>query len=103
MTKKDVNNIDVSPHDVVLLLNSMLALDPSVVLELMSHRPYITNDDFKDLMHMDGNRISFLGIINNIIHDSGYMIGADCEMDGKDMQYVKFFHLLERESKDAKK
>ena len=95
-SNKIMAKLEISPDDVVLLLNSMLALDPALVLTLLGNRPNVSNDLIKDFMQMKSDRMSFLGIINAIIRESGYMIGADCEVENGEMQYVKFFHILER-------
>ena len=91
------DKFDFDPHNIVLLLNSMLALDPELVLTLVSNRPDVNSDDMKTFMRMKGNKMSFLGIINQLIYDTGLMVGADCEIENGKMIYVKFFHLMERE------
>jgi len=95
------NKLDFDPHNIVLLLNSMLAIDPELVLALVSNRPTVTSDEMKAFMGMKGNKMSFLGIINQLILDTGLMVGADCEIENGEMIYVKFFHLIERDRKDA--
>lgn len=90
-------NFDLAPSDVVKLLNEMLALDPALVLQLVSNRPEINNLVLRDLMQMKGTRLSFLGIINTLFRQQelDIMIGADCEFVDGEMVYVKFFHLIE--------
>lgn len=92
-------NIDIDPRNIVLQLNKLLALEPQLVLELMQNRPSIKQDATRELLGINGNKASMMGIINAILkdHDSKYIIGADCEFEDGTMIYVKFFHLLERE------
>ena len=95
-------NFDLDPDEIVALLNEMLALDPALVLELVSNRPEINNLDLRDIMQMKGTKISFLGIINALFRRQGadIIIGADCEFDGAEMVYVKFFHILDNKAKE---
>ena len=95
-----MTSVDIDIHDVVLRLNSMLAMDPTLVLHLVKNRPDV-NDDLKELMCMKGNRMSFLGILNDMFKDTGYMIGANCEVEDGEMIYVMFFHVLERKKRNA--
>lgn len=96
------DKFDFDPHNMVLILNSMLALDPELVLALVSNRPPV-NTDLKEFMQMNGNKMSFLGVINRMISHTDVMIGADCEVENGKMVYVKFFHLIEREKNNAKR
>lgn len=90
-------NIEINPHDIVLLLNSILALDEDVMKQLMNNRPRIKSDQLRQFLHMEGNKASFLSVINNMIYESGYMIGADCDIEDGEIREVLFFHLLKRE------
>ncbi len=92
-------NIDIDPRNIVLQLNKLLALEPQLVLELMQNRPDIKQDATRELLGINGNKASMMGIINAILkeHDSKYIVGADCEFEDGKMIYVKFFHLIERE------
>ena len=95
-------SFDLDPHEVVSLLNEMLALDPELVLKLVSNRPEINNLDLREVMKMKGTKISFLGIINAMFRrqNADIIIGADCEFEDGEMIYVKFFHILETRKDD---
>ena len=92
-------NIDLDPTYIVTMLNTLLALEPKLVLSLVSNRPTLELDQTKEYLKMKGTKLSFIGIINAMLieHGSAVLVGAECEFEDGELEFVKFFHLVERE------